>query len=100
METDNKFRNFTKVKDFADYKETIKGEIAITASEAQDAKTMMAELKIHMHSQIRVAVNKQVDNIKAILSDERRLEPPNLVIEAFGANQTGPQREQGVQSSI
>ena len=47
---------------------------------------MMAELKIHMHSQIRVAVNKQVDNIKAILSDERRLEPPNLIIEAFGAN--------------
>ena len=46
----------------------------------------MAELKIHMHSQIRVAVNKQVDNIKAILSDERRLEPSNLVIEAFGAN--------------
>ena len=46
MDIDNKFRWFTKCKDFEDYQKQVKSEIAITASEAQDAKALMRELKI------------------------------------------------------
>lgn len=50
MDVDNKFRSFTKVKNFEEYKEMIKEEISITSSQAKDAKALMRELQVQMTS--------------------------------------------------